>query len=558
MAEHQYGPLTRLVYSYSHKDAHYKESMEKSLALLQRDNLIAQWSDQQILPGQHISTEVREKMDQAHIMVFLVSPDFIASDECRKEWEYAAELASSRKMIFRIPIILRECAWADMLDDDDVKALPDDGRPVVKFDDKDTAWQQVYQGIKAVVNELRMTFTPKEEFLREIDKTDFISQSHIKLQDIFVFLRMTYYDSRGPNQPLRETTVSNQAELLTTKRVLIHGQEKAGKTALAKYLYLSLIEESQPVLFVDLAQSKGKYNETFLSEAYHAQFNGDYSLWVQQGNKTLILDNMTSAPRSLDLVVRAKDIFDRVIVTLSSDVFYAFFQDESRLADFGQMKIEPLTRSQQEELIRKRLALSDGGQAVTDGVVDRVEGHVNSIIISDKIVPRYPFYVLSILQTYEGYMPTNMSITSYGHCYYVLIVANLIRSGISKTDDDVNACFNFAEHLAFEIYRHREQHADVGFDFNAFLAKYNKRFFINKSIVNRLNHPSYGLIGRDGTFRTEYMYYYFLGKFLAGNNKEGNPVISAMCEDSYREANHLTLLFTIHHARDNAIIDDIL
>ena len=54
------------------------------------------------------------------------------------------------------------------------------------------------------------------------------------------------------------------------------------------------------------------------------------------------------------------------------------------------------------------------------------------------------------------------------------------------------------------------------------------------------------------------MYYYFLGKFLSGNGEASKKEISEMCEHSYAEANYLTLLFTIHHSRDNNIIDDIL
>ena len=54
------------------------------------------------------------------------------------------------------------------------------------------------------------------------------------------------------------------------------------------------------------------------------------------------------------------------------------------------------------------------------------------------------------------------------------------------------------------------------------------------------------------------MYYYFLGRFLAYNQSVGEPIVREMCEDSYREANYLTLLFTIHHATNNSIVDDIL
>ena len=323
-------------------------------------------------------------------------------------------------------------------------------------------------------------------------------------------------------------------------------------------MFLSLVEQRQPVLFVDLSQLPNRPFNTILREAYSHQFDGDYELWLQQENKTLVLDNLTAGPRLLDFIVQAKDAFANIYVTLSTEAYISFFKDETRLVDFRQMKIEPLSRGQQEELIRKRLALSDSSFEITDGYVDQIEDEVNSIIVSERILPRFPFYVLSILQSHEAYMPTNMSVTSYGHCYYVLIVANLILSGISESDDDITAAFNFAEHLAFHFYQHSETTTEEPFDFDHFLADYNRRFFIKASIVNRLKQYSYGLINDNGSFKTDYMYYYFLGKYLARSSKETRSVVSKMCENGHRESNYLTLLFTIHHTTDDEIIDDIL
>ena len=56
-----------------------------------------------------------------------------------------------------------------MLRDDDLKALPNNGKPLNGFDDKDTAWQKVYEGLKTVANAWRKTFTPKEDFLRDFN-----------------------------------------------------------------------------------------------------------------------------------------------------------------------------------------------------------------------------------------------------------------------------------------------------------------------------------------------------------------------------------------------------
>ena len=191
-------------------------------------------------------------------------------------------------------------------------------------------------------------------------------------------------------------------------------------------------------------------------------------------------------------IEQAKENFTKIIATTTSDTFYSYFRDENRLADFRVLRIEPLTREKQEQLIRKRLEMLEDQQPLTDGRVDQEENAVNSVIISNKLIPRYPFYVLSILQTREAFMPNNLTVTSYGHCYHALIVARLIRAGISRKDEEVGACFNLAEHLAYETYIHRSQRNREQFDFSNFIVGYKKKFLISESTINRLKHSEYG------------------------------------------------------------------
>ena len=504
--------------------------MERSLALLKMDGLLVDWSDQSILPGSSISAAIRRNMDNADIIVFLLSPDFIASEECMKEWRRAEQLAAENPQRFHIPIIVRDCAWKDLLTKDDPKALPQDGVPVVNFVSQDAAWQQVYEGIKAVVNELRNTFTAKPTFLAEMGRTDFISQQNINLKDIFVFLPLLCRSSRQnePDRPADEIT--EPEELLRKKYTLIHGADRSGKTALSRHMLLILAEQSKPALYVDLNQVPRDAGHDFFRKTYYSQFHGDYSLWIQQQDKTLIMDNLSGRSGLIDLVVAAKEFFDRIIITLSSTVFYAFFRDESRLADFEELEIADLTQAQQETLIRKRLSLTSGNPSLTDAYVDRVEDRVNSIIIDNKIVPRYPFFVLCILQTYEAYMPAGLAITSYGHCYYALIVASLVRAGISRQDSDINACFNFAEHLAFETYQRTSRSGTTPLDFDDFVEQYRREYVISHAVINRLKHEEFGLIDPDGQFRTAYMHHFFLGRFLSKGSPTNRDIIH-VCRD---------------------------
>ena len=550
----------RLFCSYSHKDEHFRSSMEKSLSLLRKKNLLQEWSDHKILPGQRISDAVKKEIEAADILVFLLSFDFIASDACMREWEDSRQLESLDKPRIRIPIILTECPWQELLDDNDIKALPRDGCPIVSYPDRSIAWNEVYEGIKSVVENIRSNFSPKKKFLKRLEETEFVSQNHIKLKDIFVFPPLTYVSPQSnPSNQLLENRISNMEQLLARGTVLLHGDDMSGKTTLLRYLFLTLVQENSPVLFIDLKRTPRYSSENTFRTIYNEQFNGDYHLWRLQQGKTLILDNLTSAPNAIKFVESASATFERIILSAPSDIYRSFFWDDTRLAEFEKVKIEPLSHIVQERLIRKRFELMRPDYTISDGVVDEIEGRVNSII-NNRILPRYPFYVLSVIQTFEGFMPRNMSITTHGHCYYVLIISRLIKAGIPNRDEDINVCLNFAERLAFRIYDYEEVR-DLDFDqltFTKFVNEYRESYIIRDSILNRLRHSEYGILTEAGQFRIPYMQYFFLGMYLAKPGQEQKEVTEKICQFSHLPANHLILLFIIHHAVDQEIIDAIL
>ena len=549
----------RLFYSYCHKDERFRKSMEKALALLRRKNIIRDWSDHNILPGQGISAAIRKEMEESDIFAFLLSPEFIASEECMKEWEMAKRLPTNGRIRFRVPIVLSPCAWQDMLSEDDVKALPKDGQPISSHVQEESAWLEVYEGVRTVAEAVRTNFAVRTDFFASIKKTELVSQDYIDLDDIFVFSSLSRFspDSATSIQ-LTEERITSTSQLLASGDCFIHGDDMSGKTALSRHLFMHLVNRSEPVLFVDLKEMHGLPSDGNLQHVYEREFNGDYNVWKDQSNKTVILDNLSSAPNAIRFLAFVKDIFERVIVTATSDVYRSFFRDDVRIADFKVLSIDALTHGQQETLIRKRLAMI-GHASVTDGFVDQVEGRVNAVI-DNNIVPRYPFYVLSVLQTYEGFMPSNLSITSYGHCYYVWILARLIKAGIAKRDEDINVCLNFAEQLAFRIYRRREEDGEefTRADFDAFVEEYRSSYIMRASILNRLMDREYGILSDEGRFRVPYMHYFFLGLFLSKGGPDQKKIVERLCERSYTSANHLTLLFVIHHAADNEVLETIL
>lgn len=549
----------RLVYSYCHEDRLYLRSIQTALAPLREQGLVEEWLDEKIPPGKLITESVKKKLREADVVVFMISSRFLNSPACMEEWRYTKELEGEDPRKSRVPVLLAPCAWKDVLDED-IKLLPNEATPVSDYSSNDNAWFEVYEGIKAVIEHVRQMFTPKMDFEEWMEKTELLSHEDIKLSEIFVLPTLTSYATQEGSKPqILESRITDVDTLLAGGHTLVHGAEMSGKTALARYLFLHLSGKGDAVLFVDLRASHGSANERTFKTLYEQQFSGDYDLWRRSRQKTAIVDNFGSDSQSRKFIALLKEHFDKVIVFLTSDTFIAYYRDDRALVDFVEVRLGELTNVKQEELIRARLETTARG-AVTDGGVDQIEKQVNNVI-QRRIVPRYPFYVLSIVQTFESYMPSNLSITSYAHCYHALIVAKLIKAGVDRKDDELNACFNFAEQLAFALYKAgASDDAEVpeGFDFQGFIKKYHRTYLIPTRLLNRLRHREYGIISDEGIFKISYMYYYFLGKYLSGSRTdEERNVVERMCEKSYVRANNLSLLFVIHHATDNRVIDAI-
>ncbi len=546
-----------LFYSYSHKDSTHRDSMEKHLNLLKKKQHLTSWYDSNILPGQKISDAIKEKLDGADIVVFLLSADFINSPACCAEWEHVKNIEKN-KVVFRIPIIIAPCAWEDFLSEDDLKALPKDGNPITTYANSDEAWKEIYEGIQSVVTQLRSTFTIKANFLNDFEKTEFISQDKISLRDIYVFPSLERHSFIDNLQSAVERKIATVEDIVKNKHSIIHGETVSGKTALCKYIFISLTTKNCPTIYGDLKEIENKQStEKLFASFYEEAFNGDYNIWKQQKGKTIIFDNLSNNRNSIKHVIFAMEHFDNVIACTSSNEYHSFFKDDDRLEKFNEIKICTLSYVKQEELIKKRLRLINQQQSLgLSAKIDAIEEKINSVIINNKLLPRYPFYILSILQTLEGFLPQNVEITSHGHCYYVLILANLIKSGIEKTDEKINSCFNFCENLAFNIYKCERKNQN--FDSNKFITEYNEAYLIQDSLINRMMSHDYGIISAVGKFKFEYMHYFFLGKFLARNSIDHKKTIEEIIHKSYRHSNSLILLFIIHHTHDGDVLDDIL
>jgi hypothetical protein len=152
-------------YSYAHEDEGLRDDLDKQLVLLQRQGLIKSWHDRQIGGGDEWRGQINAHLRSAHIILLLISADFLASYYCYDfEMQFALQRHAAHEAIV-IPIILRPVNWAGA-PFAHLQALPRDGKPVTTWSNRDEAFVDIAQKVREIV----LRFQPS--------KPDSITENH--------------------------------------------------------------------------------------------------------------------------------------------------------------------------------------------------------------------------------------------------------------------------------------------------------------------------------------------------------------------------------------------
>lgn len=142
-----------LFYSYSHKDEKPRNELEKHLSILKRQGIISEWHDRKISAGTEWAEQIDKHLENAQIILLLVSSDFLASDYCYdKELKIALE-RHERGEARVIPIIIRSVDW-DGSPFGKLQALPVDAKPVTSWDEQDEAFTNIVKGIRQAIEDI--------------------------------------------------------------------------------------------------------------------------------------------------------------------------------------------------------------------------------------------------------------------------------------------------------------------------------------------------------------------------------------------------------------------
>jgi hypothetical protein len=142
-------PSIEVFCCYARRDKPHLDDLKTHLIVLQRQGLITIWNDTDISPGSNWEEEVEKHLNTAHIILLLISADFIASEYCySKEMKRAIERHEQGEARV-IPVILRPGYW-EGAPFTILQALPSGMKPIIS-----SSWHSVDEALLDVVKGVR-------------------------------------------------------------------------------------------------------------------------------------------------------------------------------------------------------------------------------------------------------------------------------------------------------------------------------------------------------------------------------------------------------------------
>lgn len=139
-----------LFYSYAQEDEPFQRQMQTHLAGLSNAGLLTEWHTGLLQPGQMQEATVAAQLASADVVVLLLSADFFRRDSCYLDQMETALRRHQSGKAHIVPVLVRP---TDLLNTPlcALARLPRDGRAVTEQADRDRAWVEIAEHVRALL-----------------------------------------------------------------------------------------------------------------------------------------------------------------------------------------------------------------------------------------------------------------------------------------------------------------------------------------------------------------------------------------------------------------------
>lgn len=417
-------------------------------------------------------------------------------------------------------------------------------------------------------------FKHKEEFLNDLNSIkipiSIENNPDLKLSDFYVFPDLerteqnnsnidSYYD---PEKLISETNFTT---------CIIEGENQAGKTSLLSMLYRKFVDDDKYPLLVDCNSFKKPEVDKALKSGFLHQYNGekldfDSFLQYEKSKKVVLLDNLQSLSFNSKTIKKIiEDLENRFgkVIIITNTLYGLISKIEAEFEELVVFSLKPLGYKKRNKLIENYHRLSIPDSTITDEILlERTKHSFNQVelVLGDKLMPSYPVFVLSILQTMVYAKSTNYEQTSYGYCYHSLI--HIALANKAKVENEyIDTYFNFLSEFALHLYKSNQGifSEDI---LKQFFVDYQKDYHVGFSFEKLKEALLDSMIiivqDDDWKFSYEYIYYFLIARKLAEliGKEEGKSAVKYLCANLHKEKNANILIFIAHHTKDDFLIEE--
>ncbi len=402
----------------------------------------------------------------------------------------------------------------------------------------------------------------------------------IRLEDLYVVPDLRRCEVTGSANATIEDTVNRSetvSTLLGSTLSLVAGVEQAGKTSLAKLLYRESQRRGDVPLYLDCSRlSKSFRGEitSWINSAMTEQYPSDCAEDIKQATPTrkiAFLDNVHSVPgghEGLKRVVDRLSAHHGRIVAFSgqysaiSGVVDDLVTGASNVwRDAALFELPPTSHKHRSDLIRRWVSLGDDGEfseVEIESQCRQLKKFVDELFARN-IIPRYPVYVLLVLQQLELASDAKSIVANGSHGYlFEELITRTIDERVKgvKIEIVVAVLSAFARRVSEEPSEAVTQEEFDEF-YESFLKE--KRIEVDRTtLVSKLVSAQI-LAVHDGVTRFYYPYYfyYFLARDIsaARNRREQDELIPRLIEYIHTERSANVLTFVAHLGHETEVVD---
>ncbi len=264
----------------------------------------------------------------------------------------------------------------------------------------------------------------------------------VLLDDIFVYPNLVDVNPEKSEQTVI-SSINLEHKGLPAK-ILVVGEESSGKTILLKRLSQGFYNNG----FLPISLSVSNINkiskdrlQTLVEDSFRNQYKDDLSVFQQEDNTRVVIliddFHLFKGEKKFKgtLLKNLISLFPNIVLTGNRLLQYEDYtsnETHSLFKDFDQYEILEAGPELRDRLIRKWHRLSEDFLEENE-ILKRIDNSTTVVneIIGKNLIPAYPFYIITILQSAENSIGKNPEYSLHGY-YYQLIINQALGAAVSN------------------------------------------------------------------------------------------------------------------------------